>query len=80
MKVFVVKVLWRNDEDFGCDVELFSTYEKAKEYFDKNFKWLLQDYSITEDNKCLAQWEDEYEYTSGDFDYFYTFITEKEVQ
>jgi len=77
-KVYIVKCVWRNDENFDCDIDLFSTKEKAKEFMEKSIKDLLVDFNIEDSD--LDYSEDGAEYCSGDIDYFDIWVYEEAVK
>ena len=79
MKVYIVKTLWRNDEDFGCNLKVFETEEKAKDYYSKELANLMTDYDIDETNKYLEIGKTGTTYCTGDWDYFNIYIDIEEV-
>lgn len=78
MKVFVVKVLWRNDEDFGSYSSLFQTREKAEEQFKEEIKSMKIDYEI--EDKDISFQKDNAEYRSDWYDYCDITLYEEEVK
>lgn len=74
MKVYVVKTLWRNDEDFGSYVRLYKTLDKAKARMEQEIKDICVDYGITKDDMEFGDLWTEYEGWKRNYDRDYAFV------
>lgn len=73
MKVYVVCQEWRDDCEEGKEVEIFSTKEKAKAYFNKELEQLKTYYHVNEKDELGEYGENKETKYSAQSAYYYCY-------